>query len=177
MRGIFCLIVGLAMAAVLCQEPEFLQQYCQRLDGAIGILQEQADAFDADAQALSLTRDQALDRLSTTPEPGVVADGNKRQGAFVRLGTLVRDRAELAEPEPFHRFATLVRHLDRPIAQATLSRFVPAAPLSEDGLLFGASGFLIGFLLGGALLGGIGLLAGSRRGIRYRAKPTHRIRF
>jgi hypothetical protein len=45
-------------------------------------------------------------------------------------------------------------------------------------MLFAGLGFVIGFLISGGLLGGIGLLTGSRRGIRYRAKrPPHRIRF
>lgn len=175
MRGIFCVIVGLAMAAALCQTPEFLQQYRQRLDGAIGILQQQADAFDADARAQALTRDQALDRLKTNADPVVVAEGGQRQAAFVRLDTLMRDRAELAEPDLIRRVATLVRHLDRPIAQATLAGFVPAAPLSADGLLFGGLGFLIGFLVSAGLLAGIGLLAGSGPRRLYRAKTPQRL--
>jgi len=177
MRGLFCVILGLVMAAALCQEPEFLQQYRQQLDGAIGILQAEADRFDADARAQSLTRDQALGRLTTNPDPVVVAEGSQRQAAFFRLASLLRDRAELAEPGLIHGVTTLVRHLDRPVAQAALTKLRPAAPLSEDGLFFAGLGFLIGFLLGGALLGGLGLLAGSTRGIRYRAKPVHRIRF
>jgi len=177
MRGIFCVIIGLAMAAVLSQEPEFLQQYRQRLDGAIGILQQQADAFDADARAQSLTRDQALGRLQTNPDPIAVAEGSQRQAAFVRLDTLARDRADLAQPGLIHRFTNLVRHLDRPIAKSTLTGFVPAAPLSADGLFFAGLGFLIGFLISGGLFGAIGLLAGSTRGVHYRSKPPHRIRF
>jgi len=178
MRGIFCLLVGAVMAALLCQEPEFQQQYRQRLDGAIGVLQQQADRFDADAQAQSLTRDQALDRLKTNPDPVATSEGAQRQADFARLETLTHDRIDLEEPGFLHRAETLVRHLDRPLAKATLDGFVPAAPLNAEGLFFAALGFLIGLLLSGGLVGLGMLVAGPSDRVRYRPKPPpHRIRF
>lgn len=178
MRGIFCLVVGLAMAAVLCQEPEFQQQYRQRLDGAIDVLQQQSDRFDADARTLSLSREQALDRLKTNPDAVANAEGIQRQADFVRLDALKHDRLELEEPGFLHRAAALLRHLDRPLARATLAGFAPAAPLTAEGLFFGALGFLIGLLLSGALVGLAMLAAGSSDRIHYRPKPPpHRTRF
>lgn len=178
MRGLFCLVVGLAMAALLCQEPEFQQQYGQRLNGAIDVLQQQADRFDADAGARSLTRDQALDRLKTNPDPVAGNQGAQRQADFVRLDTLKHDRAQLEEPGFIHRATTLVRHLDRPLAKATLAGFVPAAPFSAEGLFFGAVGLLIGLLASGGLVGLAMLVLGSSDRIHYRPKPKpHRIRF
>jgi len=178
MRGIFCLIVGLAMAALACQEPEFQQQYRQRLDGTIDVLQQQADRFDADARDQSLSRDQALDRLKTNPDPVAGNTGVQRQADFARLDLLKRDRIELEEPGFLHRAATLARHLDRPLAKATMNGFVPAAPLNAEGLFFAALGFLIGLLLSGGLVGLVMLVAGSSDRVRYRPKPPpHRIRF
>jgi hypothetical protein len=178
MRGIFCLVVGLAMAALLCQEPEFQQQYRQRLDGTIDVLQQQADRFDADAGAGALTRDQALDRLKTNPDPVASSQGAQRQSDFIRLDALKRDRADLEEPGFIHRATSLVRHLDRPLAQATMAGFVPAAPFSAEGMFFGALGFLIGLLLSGAVVGLVMLILGSTDRIRYRPKARpHRIRF
>jgi len=178
MRSIFCLIIGLLMAAVACQEPEFQQQYRQRLDGAIDVLQQQANQFDADAQAQSLTRDQALDRLKANPDPVAGNEGAERQADFARLDTLKRDRVELEAPGFLHRAQTLARHLDRPLAKATLDGFVPAAPLNAEGLFFAALGFLIGLLLSGGLVGLVMLVAGSSDRIRYRPKPPpHRMRF
>ena len=178
MRGIFCLVVGLAVAALLCQEPEFQQQYRQRLDGAIDVLQQQADRFDADAGTRSLTREQALDRLKANPDAVANSEGIQRQADFARLGVLKRDRADLEEPGFIHRAATLMRRLDEPLARATLSRFAPAAPLSAEGLFFGALGFLVGLLLSGGLVGVAMLAFGSSDRIRYRPKPPpHRRRF
>lgn len=174
MRGIFCMVVGLAMAAMSSQEAEFQQQYRQRLDGAIGVLQQQADSFDADARALSLTRDQALGRLKTNPDPVAVAEGTQRQAAFERLARLTRARAELEEPGFIHRFGLLVRHLDRPLAEATVADFVPAAPLNPEGLFFASLGLVIGLLASGGLVGGLTLLTASSRRIRYRPKPPPR---
>jgi hypothetical protein len=177
MRGLFCVILGLATAGALCQAPEFLQQYRQRLDGAIGILHQQADAFDANARALSLTRAQALDRLKTNPDAVAASEGIQRQAAFDRLDTLARDRAALEQPDAIDRFAALIRHLDAPIARSTLNDFVPAVPFDAQGLTFAGLGFLIGLAVGGGLVGGAGLLARSTGRIRYRSKQAHRLRF
>jgi hypothetical protein len=174
MRGIFCGIVGLLMAALLSQEPEFLQQYHQRLNGTIDVLSAEAQTFDDAARAQSLTRDQAIDRLKTGADPVAAGDGAQREAAFDRLDHLKRDRAELEAPGFLNRFTLVLRHLDRPIAEATMDDLVPALPLSAEGMFFAALGLLIGLVLSGGLVGLLTLAGRSIRSPRYRPKPAAR---
>src|SRR6056297_1940475 len=55
---------GLAGAAGLSQFPEYSQQYTQRLSGAVDELSGVVAQFDADAESLGLSRDEALAELS-----------------------------------------------------------------------------------------------------------------
>jgi hypothetical protein len=118
-----------------------------------------------------------LDRLKANPDPVAIAEGTQRQTAFERLARLTHDRAELEQPGFIHRFGILVRHLDRPLAEATVADFVPAAPLNPEGLFFASLGLMTGLLVSGGLVGSLALLTASSRRIRYRPKPSpHRMK-
>ncbi len=57
---------GVAGAAVTSQFPEYSQQYLQRLGGAVDALHEVVADFDASAQAVGLSRSDALAQMTGT---------------------------------------------------------------------------------------------------------------
>jgi hypothetical protein len=174
MRGPVSIVAGLVGAAILCQEPEFLQQYRQRLDSAIDVLQQQARDFDATAAGQSLDRAGALERLKRNADPLAAAQGTDREAAFGRLNQLRQEQAELDEPNPARRFGLLLSNLDRPVAEATLRNFVPAAPLSLEGGVFALAGLLAGMLAGFVLTSLLRALLRSPYGYRQRAPAASR---
>jgi hypothetical protein len=174
MRRLLSIAAGLLGAAVLCQEPEFLQQYRQRLDGTIDVLQQQARDFDATAAGQSLGREAALDRLKRNGDPVVAAQGADRAASFDRLDRLTKERAQLDEPDPARRFGLFLGGLDRPLAEATLRGFVPAAPLSTEGGLFALAGLLLGTVLGFSIASLLRALFRSPYGYQQRAPVAFR---
>ncbi|MBV1703816.1 MAG: DUF2937 family protein [Hyphomicrobiales bacterium] len=143
-RGRVALAVGLLGAAAASQVPEYERQYVQRLGGAIDELARQAKAFDGDAIKLGMTRDAALAHLRADSDPVARA----RAAAFIadeaRRRALVTQRDALTREGPFTQVATLMGGLDGAVARGTLGDFRPAAPLTAEGLVAAALGFLFG---------------------------------
>jgi hypothetical protein len=151
--------LGLAGGTVASQGPEFSQQYRQRLGGAIDELNQVIARFDNDAQANNETRDGAIVRLRGNPDNLVSRQGVAMQGNVERLGRLDAHRQAMIQAGPFARVATMIRDGDRDVMEATYHDFEPAVPVTEEGLLSAALGFL-------AVWGGLLLLAGFLRSLR-----------
>ena len=62
---------ALAGLALFSQAPEFAQQYRQRIGGAVDELRIVVADFDRDAATSQMTRDEALDELTGSGEPGL----------------------------------------------------------------------------------------------------------
>jgi hypothetical protein len=148
MRRLFCIAVGVVVAAVFSQEPEFLQQYAQRLGGQIDVLSRQAREFDDMASRSGLTRKEALDRFKANPEIMVASEGARKEADFEWLARLLLDQHELRAGTEISRFGKFLWHLDPTIAAGTLAEFVPAVPLSISGGIFGLAGLVFGLALG-----------------------------
>jgi hypothetical protein len=134
---------GLTGAAGLSQFPEFSQQYMQRLGGKVEELTRFVEEFDADAQAVGLSRDQALIDLAKGGDIGAeraetMASTIERQ---IRLSAALD---ELRGAGPFTRAYHASAFTDSELARGTLNDFKPALPLSFEGLVFAGFGFLAG---------------------------------
>ncbi len=167
MRNLFCLILALLVAGLFSQEPEFLQQYTQRLSGRIDELTRQAREFEARVQAFGLTRDEAITRFKANPDPIVAGEARAREADLALLARLERQRANLVGGSELSRLMALVGELDPEIARATYDDFRPAVPVTTQGLVFATSGFIAGLivaLVATGILGAIGrALFGTRR--------------
>src|SRR3954454_5282138 len=97
--------IELLGAVIASQLPEFVQQYKQRLGGAIDEVHRIVERFDEDAAANGLSRDQAIAKLAGTPDD--VARRRARDAAqnVERLDALEKQRRELAQAGPFGRLA------------------------------------------------------------------------
>jgi hypothetical protein len=166
-RNLFCLILALLGAGLFAQEPEFLQQYSQRLGGRIDELTRQTREFEARVQAFGLTRDDAIARFKANADPVVAGEAAAREADLVLLARLERQRANLQGGSDLSRLIALVGELDPDIARATYRDFRPAVPMTTEGLVFAMAGFIAGLIVAliiTGILGAIGrALFSSRR--------------
>lgn len=151
--------LGLLGGVTASQGPEFSQQYRQRLGGAIDELRGVISRFEADARANGETQESAIARLRGNPDDLASRQGTAMQANVERLGRLEAHRQAMIEAGPFSRIALMVRDGDRDVMEAAYRDFEPALPVSEEGLLSTAIGFI-------AVWGGILLLAGFIRSLR-----------
>ena len=161
--------LGLLGGVTASQIPEYSQQYRQRLGGAIDELTRVIARFDADAAANGETQEGAIARLRSNPDDLVSRQGVAMQGNVERLDRLQLHREALMQAGPFSRIAVMVREGDRDVMEAAYRDFEPAIPVTEEGLISTAIGFV-------AVWGGILLLAGFVRSLRRRprAQPAAR---
>ena len=141
---------GLLGALVASQGPEFSQQYRQRLGGGIDELRQVIARFDADARAHGETPESAITRLRGNADDLASRQGTAMQGNVERLGRLESHRRRMVEAGPFGRIASMVREGDTDILNATYGDFEPAVPVTQEGVLSAASGFVVAW--GGLLL-------------------------
>lgn len=155
--------LGLLGAVTASQGPEYSQQYRQRLGGTIDELRRVIARFDADATVNGETQEGAIARLRSNPDDLVSRQGAAMQGNVERLGRLEAHREVMMQAGPFARIAVMLRDGDRDVMEAAYRDFEPAMPVTEEGLLSTAVGFV-------AVWGGILLLAGFVRSLRRRPR-------
>jgi len=153
LRGIIMLIrtlslaVGLLGAIMAAQLPELVQQYKQRLGGAIDEVAAIVARFDADAASNNLTRDQAMATLSASDDDLVRRRGEDAAINIDRLLNLEESRLELENADPFGRLASFLAYADSDLLAATVEDFRPAVPTTAEGLICALLGFLFGWCL------------------------------
>lgn len=150
------LALGLLCGIVASQAPEFAQQYRQRLGGAVDELRRIVERFETDARATGQTREDALGSLARNQDALVQKQGEAMQWTMERLARFERQQRDFADAGPFGRLVVLLRDFDRELAGATYREFEPAVPTTEEGIVAGLAGFVLGwggFLLIGGLFG------------------------
>lgn len=160
--------LGLCGGIVASQGPEFAQQYRQRLGGAIDELRQVISRFDVDAQASGETRESAIARLRSNADDFVIRQGAAMQANVERLDRLDTHRETMTQAGPFGRIALMVRDGDRDVMEAVSRDFEPAVPVTEEGVLSTAIGFV-------AVWGGVLLLTGFVRSLRRRPRARRRM--
>jgi hypothetical protein len=149
----FALAVALLAAALASQCPEFVQQYTQRLGGAIDELRAIVARFDQEASTRSLSRADAIARLESNPDPLAEDRGRDMEATVARLDRLERQRDGFAAAGPLSRYAVFLENFDRQTAAGTYADFSPAIPATLGGLVAAIVGFVLGLLgLHGAAL-------------------------
>ena len=155
--------LGLLGGVVASQGPEFAQQYRQRLGGAVDELRQIVQRFDTDAQFSGETRESAITRLRSNADDFVTRQGAAMQANVERLGRLESHRTAMMEAGSFSRIALMVRDGDTDILEAVSRDFEPALPVTEEGILSAAAGFI-------AVWGGLLLLSSFLRSLFRRSR-------
>jgi hypothetical protein len=155
--------LGIFGGIVASQGPEYSQQYRQRLGGAIDELQRVIARFDADAGNNNETQETAIARLRSNSDSLVSRQGVAMQANVERVARLQPHREAMMQAGPFARIALMLRDGDQDVMEAAYRDFEPAVPVTEEGLLSTAIGFI-------AVWGGVLLLAGFVRSF-FRKRP------
>lgn len=142
---ILAVAIGLFSGLTASQMPEFAQQYRQRLGGAIDELRRVVTRFDDGARAEGLTREAAIRKLTSAPDPLVRRQGEAQQEIEDRLVRLEEQRKAFVEAGPFARLLIFVRDSDAGLARATYLDYEPAWPATTEGVTTGGAGFLAGW--------------------------------
>ncbi len=158
------LLFGLAMTQV----PEFVEQYRQRLGGAIDELSAVVARFDSDSAQHGLTQSAGIDRLHANGDKFVRERGDEIADDVARLDSLRTAQSQFRDEGPIARLATFVTHYDSRIARGAYSDFEPAVPTSPEALALG----LIGFVFGGGVVHVTGQQMRRRRVRRAPAEGT-----
>jgi hypothetical protein len=138
--------VGLLGAATTSQLPEYAQQYTQRLGGAVDELAAFVRDFDRDAQTFGLERQIALQRMLRNTDDFIRDRGESARQTIERFDRLGAHYTAMREAPPLQRL-WLMRSADGSIARRAFDDFKPAVPLTVDGAVAAAVGFVIGLLV------------------------------
>lgn len=155
-------IFAVAGAAVLSQFPEFFRQYLQRLGGRFDQAAAQEARIAAAAREHGLAIQDYVQRLLANADAVARSEGHNVFAALADAEQLRAAYGALAAAVPLERPVLWVRHFDYGLARATLDQFVPAVPLSAEGLVYAAVGMVLGLLLLAAFEG-IGRMMPRRR--------------
>ncbi len=137
--------VGLLLAVVFSQAPEFVQQYRQRLGGAIDELKRAVALFDAEARAQSLSRDAGLARLRANPDPLVQERGIDLGDDVERERRLEAQDRDFAEAGALGRYWVFAEGFDAELASRAYAIYQPAVPVTAAGFAAAAVGFVAGY--------------------------------
>jgi len=146
MRRSLSVAAGLLGAVVLSQFPEYAQQYTQRLGGAVDELRVITADFDAAASSAGLTRQTALDRYAHAPDTFIAGRGASMTATFARYAQLSAALQEIRGADPLQRLQLLPVYFDSDVGARTLDDFKPAVPVTAEGFLYAAAGFVLGYL-------------------------------
>ena len=137
--------IGLLLALLGSQLPEFAQQYRQRLGGALDELNRMVGQFDTEATGQSLTRAQGLDRLAKNDDPLARQRAQAIGGDIERATRLQRQQDGMKNAGPLTRIATMIENYDAPTLRKAVADYEPAVPVTAEALIIGAIGLVIGW--------------------------------
>lgn len=142
------LFLALLGAAVFSQEPEFLQQYAQRVGGAASEIERALAEQTGSAQRNGLTLDQSIDRLKASPDQPVADQGRILERQRDRARTLRGHYESIVHGGAVDRLTLFPFRLDFALAADTAAIYAPAVPLTLEGGIAAAIGFALGWLFG-----------------------------
>ena len=136
------LVAGCIGAAIASQAPEFMQQYKQRLGGAIDELATVVRHFDNDANAAGMDRASAIERYRRSTDSFFVARGTSMQTTISRWHDMSDHWRAIAGSNPFSRLPVFLSGADKDLIARTWNDYKPAIPTTPEGLGYSAAGFL-----------------------------------
>ena len=149
------------------QFPAFFDQYLQSLGGRLDQARIHAQRIAETARDQGLSLEAYLRRFADNADPVVQSQAEVMASALADEARLSQAYAVLTQASAGLRPVVLLRHLDADVAAATAERFVPAAPLGLEGLVYLGLGALLGLV---ALQGGRKLTHRARH--RFGRQPS-----
>jgi hypothetical protein len=141
-------IVAVLGAVASSQLPGFIQHYTQRLGGHVVEAERNLEGWQEIANQTTEGNVVGLANLYLrSPDPEVVAAGQKCLRDLLRAETLQDALTALEHASLWNRPFVFLRHVDGDIAEATLSRFTMNVPLDAESLVYAMCGLVLAFLL------------------------------
>jgi hypothetical protein len=137
----FALLCGVAASQI----PEFVQQYRQRLGGALDELTAIVRQFDVDAAGVGMDRPKAIATLNDNPDPLARGRGRAMQDAVQRRERLADQDRKFRTDGPLARLVAFAEDFDPQLASRTWADFEPAVPTTPEGLVCAGAGALGGY--------------------------------
>lgn len=153
---------GLAAALgglVSSQFPAFFDQYLQSLGGRLDQARIHAARIAETARDQGLALDAYIRRFADNADPVVRSQAEVMASALADEARLSHAYQVLSQASVATRPFVLLRYIDADVAAATADRFMPAAPLGLEGLMYAGLGALLGLA---ALAGGRSLTREAR---------------
>ncbi len=141
------ILFALVFGATGSQFPEYVQQYTQRLGGAVDELRNFVEQFDRDATSAGLTRDEALKEYEKPDSVFLDKRGESVVQTIRRYERLFAQKLVIDKSGPVGRVVAFLEKVDSDIAHKTFDDFEPAVPLTMEGGLFAAGGFFTALLV------------------------------
>ena len=136
------LALALVFGAAASQAPEFAQQYYQRLGGALDEVAGEIAAFDADSQAAGFSRGQGVAHLRESEDSLTRGRGDRIEENTARLQNLKQQQAEMRGAAPLSKLRALLADPDPRVVRGAFADYKPGLPLTSDGAICAAVGFL-----------------------------------
>lgn len=151
-------ITALVAALLSAQIPEVIQQYRQRLGGAVDELSVVVGNYDDDTRRSGYDRKSGLDALKENPDRLVRKQSERMSDYIKRLDRLKAQQAALMYGLTFSAIFAVIADYDTQTMSRTWASYVPSFPTTSIGILFA----LVGFLACSASLFGVSNLASRR---------------
>ncbi len=163
-------IAGCFGAMVGSQAPEFMQQYKQRLGGAIDELAQVVRHFDNDANAAGMDRASAIERYTQSGDSFFVNRGASMQQTIDRWYDMSDHWRAMTRSNMFSRVPVFISGADSQLLRKTWEAYRPAIPTTVEGFAYSGTGFLISHLIFGSILS---LFKGIRRRKPAQSRHVH----
>ncbi|EJZ21137.1 DUF2937 family protein [Rhizobium sp. Pop5] len=163
---IIAVAAGVVGGMVFSQAPEFAQQYRQRIGGAIDELRVIVEDFSQQAATHHLDRQEALNAYAQSSDDFLRDRGVSMQSTITRYETLLSQQQKLGTAAPVAKPFVLVGNADDVVFANTWRDFVPGVPVSFAGLVWGAIGFIGGWVVAAVLGLGTRWVVRGRRALR-----------
>jgi hypothetical protein len=141
-------LFALLGAALFSQEPEFLQQYAQRIGGAVTEIERSLQGYADSAAKLGLTLDQAIEKRKAAADSLTADDGRLLERQRDRAAALRAQYDAILKGTAWERLAIFAYGLDPGLALDTARVYAPAVPLTPEGFIAAAIGFVPGWIVG-----------------------------
>lgn len=167
------LIAGCVGAMISSQAPEFMQQYKQRLGGAIDELAQVVRHFDNDANKAGMDRASAIERYTRSGDSFFVQRGHSMQTTINRWHNMSDHWRSITRANIFAKLPVFISGADTQLLKRTWDTYKPAIPTTPEGLAYSGAGFLFTHLIFGGILSLLGIRR-HRPVRRERSRETER---
>lgn len=146
--------IGAALGAGLFfQFPQFYFQYLHEMKGHVAELRHQVALFEQAAHMSNKNLTEWIAKFVNSSDPDFVLQGKLLQGMVDRLVSFQQAEGVLETSSWLAKPFVFLRVADHEIARETLNHFQWGLSFSTEGLAYGCTGLILGYVFGMMLHG------------------------